>query len=351
MCPGKGAAGVHVYLAGPVAEGHSGGMPVSDWESIRQLRSDALWKAADRVLVTRAMLRCGLAAGWVTLAGLTISGGAWIGGLPMLLTSGLSLLHASHGVVLRLEERMPRALRRLFERLFVYPDEPHVNWVGIAELLGLVSLGMATGWPLRLLAGDPATAAVGSAIVVGILGSFIANVAGHLVWEVDQDTPPRSGCTAWNVHRPVRRSRWAGAAVVGIADHTGPVRCRRRPGDGYGRFLAVDRTGRRPGQGIQPGAEQTTERAHRIDSVLVHSTLKNPSRAIIDELKLISHPGLRAGARRLCYSIGGFGQSLPSEECGICGMQARCCRRCCRSTRTGRSATRRASRMISSRRI
>jgi hypothetical protein len=56
--------------------------------------------------------------------------------------------------------------------------------------------------------------------------------------------------------------------------------------------------------------EQTTELAHRIDSRLVHSTLKNPSRAIIDELALIPDPGLREGVRRLCYSIGGFAQSL-----------------------------------------
>src|SRR6202043_3443081 len=129
--PGKGAGWAHMYLAESRLGRHSRKMPTSDWESVRRLRGDALWKDADQVLLTRAMLRCGLAAGWVTLAALTISGGAWIGGLPMLQAWGLSLLTASHTVVLRVEGRLPRPLRRLFERLFVYPDQPHVNWVGI----------------------------------------------------------------------------------------------------------------------------------------------------------------------------------------------------------------------------
>src|ERR1700726_4399204 len=209
--PGKGAGWAHMYLAESRLGRHSRKMPTSDWESVRQLRGDALWKDADQVLLTRAMLRCGLAAGWVTLAALTISGGAWIGGLPMLQAWGLSLLTASHTVVLRVEGRLPRPLRRLFERLFVYPDQPHVNWVGIAELLGLVSLGMATGWPLRLLADDPAAAAVGSVITVGILGSVVANTAGHLVWELDQDD------TAPKWMRNVRMFIGPFGAAVGLA--------------------------------------------------------------------------------------------------------------------------------------
>jgi hypothetical protein len=63
-------------------------------------------------------------------------------------------------------------------------------------------------------------------------------------------------------------------------------------------------------KGFDEAREQTTELAHLIDSRLVHSTLKNPSRAVIDELALIPDPGLRAGVRRLCYAIGGFAQSL-----------------------------------------
>ena len=300
-----------MYLASPVAQGHSGGMPVSDWESVRQLRSDALWKAADRVLVTRAMLRCGLAAGWVTLAGLTISGGAWIGGLPMLLTSGLSLLHASHTVVLRFEERLPGTLRRLFERLFVYPDKPHVNWVGIAELLGLVSLGMATGWPLRLLAADPATAAVGSAITVGILVSFVANVAGHLVWEADQDD------AASKLMHSVRMFIGPFGAAVGLAllwwaSPTTPARFVAVAGAllvmvGSWRVIAEAKAQVKDMDEIR---EQTMDLARRQDSDLVHSALKNQARAIMDDLTLIPAASLRDAVLRLCYNIDAFRGSL-----------------------------------------
>src|SRR5258708_17288269 len=96
-------------------------------------------------------------------------GCVWGGGIGVLVSSGLSLLHASHTLVVGIEERLPRVLRRLFEFLFVYPDRPHLNWVGIGEIAGLVSLAMATGWPGRLLAADPAAAAGGSGVTLLIL--------------------------------------------------------------------------------------------------------------------------------------------------------------------------------------
>jgi hypothetical protein len=297
-----------VYLAEPRREGHSGGMRTSDWESVRQLRRDALWKDADQVLLTRAMLRCGLAAAWVTLAGLTIRGAAWTGGLAMFVTSGLSLLHASHTLVLRLEERAPRPVRRLFERLFVYPDKPHLNWVGMAEFLGLVSLGMATGWPLRLLATDPATAAVGSGIVMGILGSFVANVVGHVVWEVDPG--PRwmrsvrmfigpfgavfALALVWWAS-PATTARFvavAGALIVTV---------------GSWRLIAQVRA---QVKDMDEAREQTIELTHRQDSDLVHSVLKNQARAIMDDLALIPNAALRTGVQRLCYNIDAFRDSL-----------------------------------------
>jgi hypothetical protein len=286
-------------------------MPVSDWDSVRQLRDDALWKDADQVLMTRAMLRCGLAASWVTLAVLTMSGLAWLGGVPMLLTSGLSLLHASHTLVLRIEERLPTAPRRLFERLFVYPDKPHLNWVGIAELLGLVSLAMATGWPLRLLAADPATAAVGSAITVGILGSFVANVAGHQVWELDQDgTAP-----VWM--RSVRMfigpfGAAVGAALLWWASPATPVRFVAVAGPllvmvGSWRLIAQVKA---QVMDMDEVREQVIELARRQDSDLVHSALKNQARGIIDDLALIPDDALRDAVRRLCYNIDAFRGSL-----------------------------------------
>lgn len=300
-----------MYLAEPGREGHSGGMRTTDLGLFRQLRSDALWKDADQILATRAMLRCALAAAWVTLAGLTIRGAAWTGGLPMFVTSGLSLLHASHTLVLRVETRLPRAMQQLFMRLFVYPDKPHVNWVGTAELLGLVSLGMATGWPLRLLATDPATAAVGSGITMGILGSYVANVAGHLVWEVDQD----GSAPKWM--RSVRMFIGPFGAAIGLAllwwaspDTTA------RFVTVFGALLVVAGSWRLIAQvrvqvkDMDEVREQTIALTHRQDSDLIHSTLKNQARAIMDDLTLIREASLRDAVLRLCYSIDVFRDTL-----------------------------------------
>jgi len=286
----------------------AGRMPQPLWDSDGLLRRDALWRDADHVLTTRAMTRCALAAGWVALAVLTIRGYAWVGGIVVLVSSGLSLLHASHTLVVGIEERLPRVLRRLFEFLFVYPDRPHLNWVGIGEIAGLVSLAMATGWPGRLLAADPAAAAVGSGITVLILGSIVANGSAHVVWELEPGP-------SWM--RRVRLFIGPFAAVVVFAllwsaSPTTPARFVAVAGPamvmaGSWRLIAqVAGQVRR----FDEAREQTTELAHRIDSRLVHSTLKNPSRAIIDELALIPDPGLRDGVRRLCYGIGGFAQSL-----------------------------------------
>ena len=284
-------------------------MPQPQWNFDEQLRRGALWRNADQVLITRAMTRSALAMGWITLVALTIPGYAWVGGIPMLLSSGVSLLHASHTLVVRIEEWLPRAPRRLFERLFIYPDEPHTNWVGIAEIAGAVCLLLATGWPGRFLAADPAAAAVGSGITVLIIGSIIANLSAHVVWELGGSGP------AW-MHRvrlyigPI--GAVAGFALLWPASPTTPARFVAV----FGPVMVMAGSWRLIAQvaaqvkGFNLAMEQATEQAHRIDSLLVHSTLKNPSRAIIDELELISHPSLRAGVRRLCYSISGFGQSL-----------------------------------------
>jgi hypothetical protein len=286
----------------------AGRMPQPLWDSDDLLRRDALWRDFDQVLTTRAMMRCALAAGWIVLAALTIPGYAWAGGIAMLLCSGLALLHASHTLVVRIEERLPRALERLVELLFVYPDQPHLNWVGIVEIAGWVSLAMATGWPGRLLAADPGAAAVGSGIAVLIVGSIVANLSAHVVWELHVGP-------SW-----MRRVRLfigpiSAVVVVALLWPASPTTAARFVAvvgpalvmAGSWRLIAqVAAQVRR----FDEAREQTTELAHRIDSRLVHSTLKNPSRAIIDELALIPDPGLREGVRRLCYSIGGFAQSL-----------------------------------------
>jgi hypothetical protein len=283
-------------------------MPPAVWDSDRQLRHDALWRDADQILTTRAMTRCALAMGWIVLAALTIPGAAWTGGLPMLLASGISLLHASHTLVVRIEEHLPRWPRRLFERLFVYPDQPHLNWVGVAELAGLVSLGMATGWPGRLLAADPGAATAGSMITIGILGSVVANTCAHAIWEVAPGP-------LWM--RRVRLFIGPFGAAVGFALlwSASPATSARFAAVA-GPALVIAGSWRLIAQvagqvkEFDEARAQAAESAHRIDSRLVHSTLKNPTRAIIDELALIPDPALREGVRRLCYGIGAFAQGL-----------------------------------------
>jgi hypothetical protein len=286
----------------------AGRMPQPLWDSDDLLRRDALWRDADQVLITRAMTRCALAAGWIVLVALTIPGYAWVGGILMLLTSGLALLHASHTLVVRVEERLPRALGRLLELLFVYPDQPHLNWVGIVEIAGFVSLAMVTGWPGRLLVVDPAAAAVGSGITVLIVGSIVANLSAHVVWELHAGP-------SWM--RRVRLFIGPISAVVVFAllwpaSPTTPARFVAVVGPALvmaGSWRLIAQVAAQVKR-FDEAREQTTELAHRIDSRLVHSTLKNPSRAIIDELALIPDPALREGVRRLCYGIGGFAQSL-----------------------------------------
>lgn len=297
-----------MYMALRTFARQAGTMPQPLWDADSQLRRDAVWREADQVLTTRAMTRSVLAAAWIALTALTIPGYAWAGGIPMLLSSGLALLHASHSLVVAIEERLPRALGRLFEFLFVYPDRPHLNWVGIAEIAGFVCLAMTTGWPGRLLAADPAAAAVGAGITVLILGSVIANLSAHAVWELEPGPPWMRrvrlfigpigavfvSASLWSASpaTPARFVAVAGPAVVMggswrlIAQVAGQVKT------------------------FDEARDQITALAHRIDSRLVHSTLKNPSRAIIDELALIGDPTLREGVRRLCYSVAGFAQSL-----------------------------------------
>lgn len=254
------------------------------------------------------MTRCALAAGWIVLAALAIRGFAWTLGLPMLISSGISLLHASHALVVRIEERLPAGPRRMLESLFVYPDRPHVNWVGIAEIAGVVCLGMGTGWPGRVLAADPAATAVAAGITVAIIGSIVANLSAHVVWELESGP-------AWM--RRVRLMIGPLGAVTGFALlwPASPATAARFVAVA-GPLLVIAASWRLIGQvaghvrAFDEAREQVAEHAHRIDSRLVHSTLKNPSRAIIDELALIPDSALRDGVRRLCYGIGGFAQSL-----------------------------------------
>lgn len=297
-----------MYVAPRMFARQAGEMPQPLWDADARLRRDALWRDADQVLATRAMTRCALAGGWIALAALTIPGYAWAGGIPMLATSGLALLHASHTLLVRIEERLPRAPGRLLELLFVYPDRPHLNWVGIAEIAGIVWLAMATGWPSRLLAADSAAATVGSGITVLIAGSIIANLSAHVVWELEPGP-------SWM--RQVRLFIGPiGAVVVSAllwqASPATPARFVAVAGPamvmaGSWRLIAqvADHVKK-----FDEARAQTAELAHRMDSRLVHSTLKNPSRAIIDDLALIPDPSLRESVRRLCYGIGGFAQSL-----------------------------------------
>src|SRR5260370_10762724 len=167
---------------------------------------------------------------------------------------------------------------------------------------------MAMGWPGRLLAADPAAAAVGSGIIVLILGSIIANLSAYVVWELDSGP-------WW-----MRRVRFFIAPLIAVvasallwsASPATPARFVAVAGPAMvivGSWRLIAQVAGQVNR-FDEAREQAAELAHRIDSRLVHSTLKNPSRAISDELALIPDPRLRDGVRRLCYGIGGFAQSL-----------------------------------------
>src|ERR1700680_1126186 len=90
--PGTSVPGVNRHraqmcLALRTSARQAGRMAQPLWDSDGLLRRDALWRDADQVLITRAMTRCALAAGWVALAALTMPGFAWAGGIPVLLSS------------------------------------------------------------------------------------------------------------------------------------------------------------------------------------------------------------------------------------------------------------------------
>ena len=56
--------------------------------------------------------------------------------------------------------------------------------------------------------------------------------------------------------------------------------------------------------------EQTIALTHRQDSDLIHSTLKNQARAIMDDLTLIRDASLRDAILRLCYNVDVFRDTL-----------------------------------------
>ena len=170
---------------------------------------------------------------------------------------------------------------------------------------------MATGWPLRLLADDPATAAVGSAITVGILGSYVANLVGHQVWEVDQDD------TATKWMRSVRMFIGPFGAAVGLAllwwaSPTTPARFVAVAGAlmvtvGSWRLIAQVKAQVKEMDDVH---QEIINLVRRHDSDLVHSALKNQARAIMDDLALIHDASLRDAVLRLCYNIDAFRGSL-----------------------------------------
>ena len=245
--PGKGAGWAHTYLAESRRGRHSGKMPTSDWESVRQLRGDALWEGrrSGPSDMGDAEVRAGRRVG---NAGRPDYQWRWIGGLPCCWPRAYPFCMRATRWCCVLRGGCPDRCDG-FRAVVCLSRSAARELIGIAELLGLVSLGMATGWPLRLLAADPATAAVGSVITVGILGSVVANTAGHLVWEVDQDD------TAPKWMRSVRLFIGPFGAAVGLAllwwaSPTTPARfVAGWPADGDGRLLAVDSPGQNPGQG------------------------------------------------------------------------------------------------------
>src|SRR5215472_4981031 len=99
VCSAGDSRRAQMYLAPRTFARQAGGMPPPLWDADGRLRHDALWRDAEQVLATRAMTRCSLAGCWIALAALTVPGYAWTARIPMLATSGVALLHASHTLV------------------------------------------------------------------------------------------------------------------------------------------------------------------------------------------------------------------------------------------------------------
>ena len=132
-------------------------------------------------------------------------------------------------------------------------------------------------------------------------------------------------------------------------------------GDGHGRAGSASRGGSRGGSS-RLGDHRADPRVRhgqlgracrlgtRTRPRLVHSTLKNPSQAIIDELALIPDPGLRDASGGCATVSAASRKAWPSDERVTCGARRRRCRCCFLQPGTGRRAMVRASRMILSRR-
>ena len=283
-----------------------------DWLSYEAIRREALWSAALRKMKTSSLVRSLAATSWVVLALLTSSRQSSIlWGVTMLAGALLSLVHASRATVVRVNEalleRRP-ALARAWMALFPYPDQPAVNPAGLLEGAGLVLIGVGTSRWAGVFDGDPMAWGVAAVLVFVIVASFVRNLTGHLTWELS------SGPWFLRLVRPILSVGIAGIAVVVLWPES-PLRsavfvvvagAAAAAMAGWEAQLALVAEARRLDY-VLGSARIAVQDA---DAALVHSALKNPSRAILDDCDRISDPEQRDAIRRLCYSITGMERQL-----------------------------------------
>lgn len=152
------------------------------WEPYRALVLALLWDDLDAARVSRAMVRTGAALMWLILA-LTVGADGWWWGIPMLLATTATVLHAQRLPLAGVRGRFGAALRRLLPQ----PLAPRVHLLGVVDGVGSLVTGFATGWVGNVFQQDERTAVVAPAAVIlaGIV--FMAgslNVAAHVSWEL-----------------------------------------------------------------------------------------------------------------------------------------------------------------------
>ena len=293
-----------------------------DWLSYEAIRRDALWSSALRKMKTSGLVRSLAAMTWIALVFVTSSrrsSGLW--GVTMLAGGLLAIVHASRATVVRVNEVLLEsrpALARAWMRLFPYPDQPSLNPSGLLEGVGLVLIGVGTSRWAGVFAGDPLAWGVATVLVFVIVASFVRNLTGHLTWELS------SGPWVLRLVRPILSVGIAAIAVVVLwpdstlrsAVFVVAVCAAAAAMAGWEAQLGLAAEVRR--LDIVLGSARIA--VQDADAALVHSALKNPSRAILDDCGRISDPEQRDAIRRLCYSITGMerqlrqGQSRPARS-------------------------------------
>ncbi|MGY1723818.1 hypothetical protein [Blastococcus sp. SYSU DS0533] len=268
---------------------------------------EALYALQDHLLQRRAVARLAVVVAWLVLALATTSGGAaWAWGLPGLAGTALSLLHAQRRWVAWARERSAPRMQRAIDAVFPFVTQPHVNVVGVLECLGVLSLGLGTGWPGDVFAdadvpGTRSTAAL-------LLSVLLTSVAKNLVAQP----------LAWNV-QPVRRRGWdlvrwliplpffALFAVLLLAvpaEEGYRVLVLTAAAVGYAAAVHEGQTLDRWAVLLRRSATRAAVIAQDEDAIRLHSAAKNPAKALaLDNLARIEDVEIRRAVADLVLRV------------------------------------------------